>query len=146
MELIQIDIVSLEAAQRGLTRPADILRHCVLPGNRSLFLVVSIPELRCQDDFVALPFDRLTKNAFAMASTIHISGIEEGHTQIDSPLNCVQRLCIIYRSPAIGLAIHQERPANGPATHTKCTHFYSTSPKRSCHFSSHFLFPPCISI
>src|SRR6185437_5956246 len=115
MELVQIDIVSLEAAQRSLARPADVLRCSVLPGNRPLCLVVSIPEFRCQDDFVALSLDSLAKNPFAVAGTIHISGIEEGHTQIDSPLDRVQRLCIIYNSPAVWLAIHQERPANGPA-------------------------------
>src|SRR5437016_5592942 len=109
MELVQIDIVSLKAAQRGLTRPADILRCDILPGDLPLCLIVGVPELRCEDDFIASPFDRLTKNPFAVAGAIYIRGIEEGHPQIDGPLDGTQRLRIVYRSPAVGLAIHQER-------------------------------------
>jgi hypothetical protein len=78
MELVQVDVLGIQTLQTGLTRPADVCRVGIVARHLAGVLFERVPELRSNDDVVAVAGEGPAQYPFAMPATVDIRGVEEG--------------------------------------------------------------------
>jgi hypothetical protein len=96
--------VRLQSTKRALHRFADVLRPAVHARDATV-LVDLEAKLRCDDDPVAPPHERAGQQLFVRAWTVHLGRVEEGHPELDGPMNGRDGLALValLRS-SVGLA------------------------------------------
>ena len=81
MHLIKIDSIRVQSLQRSFASADDMKIAATL---RIWVCVAHLSEeLRRNDELVSLPFDRLAKDFFALASRVDVGRIEEVDSQIE---------------------------------------------------------------
>lgn len=115
MQLVQVDVVGPEPYERCRARPADVAGGHVGAGDGPPGLVVRVAELRRDHDIVAPPPQGAAENALAVPGAVRVGGVEERDAQVDGPVDGANRLGVVHRAPAIGLALEDERPPDRPA-------------------------------
>jgi hypothetical protein len=99
--VVEIDVVDPEPLKRGVATQPDVFRSSVHPDPTAVRAAL-VPELRRQDDLVAMAFDRATDEHLVGERAVHVGGVQEVHPDLESPVDRRDRFRIV--GGAIGLA------------------------------------------
>ena len=118
MELVQIDPIGLEPAQRILARAEDVIaRIAALVGS----VAHRVVHLGRQDDLIAAAvfLERATDDPFALAGVVDVRRVDEIDARLERAVNDADRVFGAGRSPEIHSPQAQRRDLDaGASQHT----------------------------
>ena len=136
VELIQVNVIGIESAQRFFAGFANACRGCIGTEQFTRLLIEHGVEFRRDHDFLAPACKCAPKNFFAVARAVQIGGIKKVDTQLHGTMNSAYGFVIIHFAPAVRRALFPDRPADRPASHAEGANFNTRTAKFSC--ESHF--------
>ncbi len=121
VDLVQVDVVGLQAAQRVLD-----LGHDPAPGVASLVGIVAHRRrtLGREDDVVAAPLERLADDLFGLAAGVHVGGVDEVDPRVQRLVDDADRVVMVgvadgpehHRAERVGTDL-DAGPAEGAVLH-----------------------------
>src|SRR5687768_10298197 len=132
MELVEVDVVRLEAAQAVFALLADAWQDLVGLRDDLLLFVHHIPKLRRQDHLLAPSCYRSTEDALAMTTAIVGCCVEKVDPGLERLVNGADRFGIVDPAPAHSCCASicfQPVPGstNCPTAQTQGAHFQVTA-------------------
>src|SRR4029453_14976782 len=102
-------------AQARLPGPADVVGADVHAAAGPALLVEHQAELGGDHDLVPHTGKGLAEHAFAVATAVHVGGVEQADPKVDGPPDGGNGLLVVDLAPAGGLSAGLPGPANRPA-------------------------------
>jgi hypothetical protein len=125
VELVYVEVVGGQAAQRRLQRPAQIARRDVRCQQLPCRLVVGVPPLARDDRLVAVTGEGTAKDSFAAAGSIDVRRVKEPYPEVECEPDSFYRLVVIDFSPAERRLVMPEWAPHRPAAHAKGWYRYT---------------------
>ena len=133
VQLVEVDVVGVEAHQGRVARLACVAGRGVSAGQHPGGLVVGEAELRRDDDLLSLASESPAEDAFAVAGAVRVRGVEERHAEIEREMNGTDRLVVIDLAPGSGRTTKRrgvERAADRPTAKPEWTDLQAGLSKR----------------
>nr|BFE82564.1 hypothetical protein GCM10020093_051650 [Planobispora longispora] len=97
VQVVQVDVVDAEPAQRGVARLPDVLGTAV-DGPRRRVVTPDDAELGRQYRPVPAVGDRPPDQFLVVAPAVHVGGVQEVHPEIQRPVDDLDRLGLVGRA------------------------------------------------
>ena len=123
VELVEVNVVGIQAAQRVLTGAPDALRRGVCPDDLAGLFVKDGVEFGGDDHLGSATRQSPPQNPLAVAGTVDVGRVKEIDAQVQGRVNGADGLVIIHLAPAQGRLTSPERAADGPAPQPQGAHF-----------------------
>ncbi|GAB3861491.1 hypothetical protein GCM10029963_66040 [Micromonospora andamanensis] len=118
VQLQQVDVIGVEAAQRRLQTGHRVLGAVVLAGGPAGRLVGAVAELGGDHHLVTAAGDRPAEYPLAVPGPVIAGGVEEGHPVLDRRVHGPYRLLVVDLAPAQRLpVVAPQRSTDRPAPH-----------------------------
>ena len=101
MQVIQVDVVTLQAAQTGFDGVHNVIARCAA----IIGAITHRPEnFDCQYKLIPAAFERVTEGHFRLSAGVDISGIDKINPQIQSGIDHIidSHLRNVFRAKAVG--------------------------------------------
>ncbi len=136
VQLVEVDVVGGQPAQRVGHRPAQVVRRGVLPGGLPGALVERVAELRGDHGLAAPPGERPAEHPLAVPGAVRVGGVEQRDAEVERAADRAYRLVVVDLAPAQRAGALGPGAADGPAPHTEGAHLDAAAPQLSlvdCH-------------
>jgi hypothetical protein len=101
--VVEVDVVHAETLEGGVAGPTDVVGVAINSQARSV-LTSFVTELGGEHDLIATRGDGSTHETLVREGSVHVGGVEEGHTRIESGVDDSDRLIVVRLSVELGHA------------------------------------------
>ena len=138
VQLVEVDVVGAEPAERVFQAAHRERRAGVGAERPPGALLADVAELGGDHHAVPSPGHRLTEDPLAVPGAVVAGGVEQGHPEIERPVDGADRFVVVHLTPAERLpVVAPERAADGPAPHSDRAHRDAAASQRPCRRHGH---------